>query len=545
MSSLQDFAQQFKLTPPGDLGAPPAQPVAPVPQDVPQAAAPAPAPAPAPTDVPMVPVTPVSPTPAEINAGANAMEPPTSSLHGPRNILRAEERDERQARIDTDRAYTEQTQAAQEKAKLEGDQAAATQPFLNQHTRDIVENQQAIQKEYDTMHAVGQKASADYAAQIQSLSDKMANQPKDMFGRAGVNKVEGIIGLILGGLGGSANGGKNAGVERLNQLTNQKLAQDKYEYEMLGKKADMSQNLYAQLRNSGMDSIAAHNAYATAQTDALLSRIKATDNSFVPSKAKNDMQNTIAQLDQQRTQYLQQGAQHRYGQAMQAYGLEQKDRELQQRYDMFMAKLSGTPQQEGNPIQDDVTFKDPHFGKNNKSVMGRMQVQDQALKEAYAQIQQYHATDNWSFLKRAGLRKGVAGSLATEDVGNARVSEARVKAAETETGADPALHFGPIEIGQKGMFSNGIDDRLDQAFRTRAEVYYKSLKAAGGLPNPGSELDKIFKAAKVGEEYGLAESPGSIKEKEKTTKEAALDTLKKLDKNRPQAAGPAKGYVYN
>lgn len=525
MSSLQDFAK-LQLNAPGQLGNPPAPTPAPIPYPTPPPTPPPTQPSLVVPDVPMQPVRDV-PTPAQIGAGASAVEPNAPNLHSPHAIVNAEQHDERQARIDTDKAAGLQLDAARDNARLEADKAAAMQPILNQHMQNVADNANAQQQNYERLHAVGQKAAADYAVQIQQLGDKMANQPKDMFGRAGVNKVEGIIGLILGGLAGSATGGKNMAVERLNQLTQQKMAQDKYEYEMLGKKADMSQNLYAQLRQGGLDDIAAHNAYSAAQSDALLARIKATENSYVPQKAKNDLLNLQAQILEQKTKAVQAGQQHIYGQSMQAYALEQKDREMQLQREIAELRFDTRKGvEEANPIAADVSFADPHFGKNNKNVMGRMQVQDQALKEAFAQMQQYKNTTMWEPLKRAGLRKGIAGSLATTDVGNPRVSEARVKAAETETGADAAIHLGPIEIGQKGAFSGGIDDRLLQAVRTRAEVYYNSLKAAQGLPVPGSELDHIFKVLKVGDQYGLDESPKSIEGKEKTLRETALDALK-------------------
>lgn len=536
MSSLQDFAQ-MKLAPPGDL-----QPQAPAPAPAP-VPAPVPAPpvvdpntVPMPADVPMVQPTQMAATPAEINAGANAIEPPASSLHGPHAIIRAEEKDERQADIDSNRAFAEQKQAAQANEKVQSDQAAAMQPLLNEHTRDLVEHQQAVQNEYAQMHAVGQKAATDYSAQIQALSDKMANQPKDMFGRAGVNKVEGIIGLILGGLGGSATGGKNMAVERLNQLTDQKLAQEKYEYEMLGKKADMSQNLYAQLRNQGLDEIAAHNAASVAKTDALISRMKATENSFVPSKAKNDLANTIATLDQQRTNFLQQGSQHRYGQAMQAYALEQKDRELAQQREEYVAKLGATKPEvyDNNPIETDFRAPSAEFAQRNRIIMPRIYETNsdlKLLKEKYEEFKRSHDSE-----EKGVLRDELASIAAQIETGIPNPAEPQIEAAKRRMGVDTILGV------QRGRFnSTGWENQMvGKYIRAAFHSHHKNVTTAGFIPNQDGEYMRMMR--------DLDKEPETLLGEQQNKTEAALDRHKKAQNSTGRGVMSnenSNGYVNN
>lgn len=550
MSSLQDVAKQLIAAPqqqnpalvaPAPVPVPTAPPPAPVDPNAPPPAL-APIPETAPPGTMAAPIAGAGPIdPNVVGAVAQANEPPAMNLHGAHRILANEQQSEHDERIDYDKAMAESKKAVVDQTAIAGKQAEAAQPLLQQ---DVVDQQAQLKATQDAQvknNAIANKYAQDYGATMQAMQDKYNNQPTDVFGRAGVNKIAGGIGLLLGTLGGSANGGKNAGVERLNQLTQQKLAQDKYEYEMLGKRANMQTNLYAQMRQNGMDDIAATNAAAAIKTGIIASQIKQRMNGFVPQKAQADANKALADLDMQRVGFVQAGHQHVFTQAMQVAQLEQREREMEQRKEMLEMKLGAAqnkPDQEANPIKNDVQFDDPHFGKNNKAVMGRLQVQNQALKEAFAQYHQYKSSSNWDWGKRAGLRKGIAGSLATTDVGNARVSEARVKAAETETGADPALHVGPIEIGQKGVFSPDVDGRLEQALRTRAEVYYNSIKAAGGHLPAGSPWIPIFKELHVGPEYPMGETPSTIATHEGDLRNVALEKLRAMQKQ-PGGTSPA------
>lgn len=553
MSTLQDFAKAQL--------APQSEPTFDLPQQTPdsfvmpgQAEAPvanAPAPQPGlaeggmPPPVPPPPVVPpivpsMNAPVQEAIAGYSAPLPENNStLH---RIANNAAKDNQTAQADMAGAVKASENAAQEKARLVGVEADQMRPV---DARELEENrarQQQLQQQHDQQQAVLGKAAADYGATVDDISKKVANQPKDIWGATGANKVSGILGLIMGTFGGITDG-KNAAVERLDKMREQNLAQQKFEYEMLRGKANMQNNLYAMYRNKGLDDATSSASVHANFLDGIAAQAKTILHGTAPGKANADAAATIADLEQKAVAFKQAGAAGAQQTAFNVLKQQQLEKAHEDQMNLEYAKLAAKQPKTAydmNAIAGDVQFP-LGFAKGNAKVVDRFQQQLQSLKEAVSQHQQYVSTEWTEPGKRTGLRATLAGSLAAVDVGSTRPSGHRVTQVEHETGADPFIHL-PIlgNIGQKGVLSTDMDGRIEQAVRTRVETLARGFQAAGGVIPPNGDFAKIMRLYNV--DLGsqrIGENPEQVRGDIRTTANAILDRSKK-----PVPASKATQFTY-
>jgi hypothetical protein len=131
----------------------------------------------------------------------------------------------------------------------------------------------------------------------QSITDEMSDfyqrQPTDLWGRAGVNKVSGIIGLFMGAL---SRDGHNPAMDALNTLVDQNLSQQKFNYQMLGDKVKMNDSLYARLRDKLGDDRAAELSARQVYLQEAQARLKAAESNTQSKTAKANLAAGIADL---------------------------------------------------------------------------------------------------------------------------------------------------------------------------------------------------------------------------------------------------------
>lgn len=171
-------------------------------------------------------------------------------------------------------------------APIEADKADMDGYLAQQAQQDMAEADVNAKKHFDVLMG--------YNKEIQ---DHIANQPTDLWGRAGVNKVAGIIGLVLSGLGGGATGGKNMAVETLNTLVEQNLKQNEYKYEMLKGKVTAENQAYAQVRETSHDKAEAADRYRLLCLEQYKQQMQQAAGQFAGEKAQNQADMAIAQAD--------------------------------------------------------------------------------------------------------------------------------------------------------------------------------------------------------------------------------------------------------
>lgn len=518
MSSLQEHAQNLLAPnqPPPAIAASPPDPnaalntsLAPAPDLNPPASF-------ASEPTPLVPGTgPVDPAASAL--GAEEFEPRPINMFGAHNVLRAAQTQQRDADKLADQSMIDAKKASQDRAEITGQQTTAQQPLLDQQVKDQQAQLTANQDSFNRVHAAGQKYAADYGVTMQAMQDKYDTQPQDVFGRAGVNKIAGTIGLILGGLAASATGGKNTAIERLNQLTQQKLAQDKYEYEMLGKKANMQTNLYAQLRSQGMDDIAATNGAAAIKSGVILSQLKATENKFAPSKAKADAQSAIAELEARTNVYKNQGAQHVQAQAMQVAQMDQHAQEFNDNLAYKRALAQSKLKADANAIQNDAIAPSNTFWKDNRVLAPRLFTTNSQLKLLDSKFQEALRTSDPT---TAGVLRDEMASIAAQiETGIPNPADPQVEAAKARFGANSTfgIQGGRLRPGSKEATLSG--NYIQSAF----ENHIRALQAAGFKIVDNGDLNQTYLALKK-RGYG---TPAGVQ----GTLDSILDEHKELAKS--------------
>lgn len=192
------------------------------------------------------------------------------------------------------------TTAAQGQAGVEKQIADAQLPI----EMDNADLQGYLAKEQQAQQVEDDKNAKRHFDQLMTynkeIEDHVANQPTDLWGRAGVNKIAGIIGLALGGLGAGGTGGKNLVVDTLNQLVDQNLKQNEYKYDMLKGKLAQENTAYAQIRATSQDKAQAAERYRLLTLNAYESQMKAAASQFAGPKAKANLDATLAQIQAER-----------------------------------------------------------------------------------------------------------------------------------------------------------------------------------------------------------------------------------------------------
>lgn len=539
MSSLQDFAQ-LKLQDPGELqpqqmaSASPVDPnVSPPVDQIPVAQGGAPVSQP-PMPASTLPPGPVDP--AVTNAVAQTEAAPEPHLRSIRDLQHNAEHTERQAEVDGLRSYADQAKIARDKAGIAQKEYDAQAPIMDRQLQLQNDAAQKLQMQQQTLHDTGTKAMGDYQQTVNALTDKIANQPHDIFGRAGVNKASGIIGLILGGLSGSANGGKNAGVERLNQLTEQNLNQQKYEYDMLRGKADMQNNQYAMLRQQGMDDIAATNTVLQAKMSGIITQMEKSKASFAPMKANNEADQTIATLKQNLDSIKLETQRHIYGQAVQAKGLELQQEELADRRAEFQYKAANTKPEayDNNPIEADFKAPSADFAQKNRIIMPRMYETNADLKLLKEKYEEFKRTTDSE--EKGVLRDELASLGAQIETGIPNPAEPQIEAAKRRMGVDTILGV------QRGRFnsSNWEHEMIGKYVRAAYHSHYQNAVTAGFIPNKDGQYMRQMKE--------LDAEPGTRLAEERNKGERMLDENKRVAKSVGRgvlSSGNAHGYVSN
>lgn len=209
-----------------------------------------------------------------------------------------------------------QSAGADEASKIYTDQANSL-AASNAHDRAAqIMHQQDAQKLFKENQSISQE-----------MSDFYQRQPKDLWGRAGVNKVSGIIGLFMGAL---SRDGHNPAMDALNTLVDQNLTQQKFNYQMLGDKVKMNDNLYARLRDKLGDDRAAELSARQVYTQEALSRLHAVEQNTISKTGKANLAAGIAELQAKNDEYKLQLNEHYFTQTAKAaeLGLTQRGQDL-------------------------------------------------------------------------------------------------------------------------------------------------------------------------------------------------------------------------
>lgn len=193
-------------------------------------------------------------------------------------------------------AHDNKIKAINENAKLEEDIAKEQQPIQELRQRELAQ-QVADEEDQQAEDAANAQKHVDLLLGYnKEISDHIANQPTDLWGRAGVNKVAGIVGLVLGGLG-AAKTGHNAVVDTMNSLIEQNLKQNEYQYEMLKGKVTTENQAYAQVRATSHDKQEAADRYKIISLEQFKQQLQQAAGKFAGPQAKARADAMVAQAD--------------------------------------------------------------------------------------------------------------------------------------------------------------------------------------------------------------------------------------------------------
>jgi hypothetical protein len=175
---------------------------------------------------------------------------------------------------------------AKDQQKLDTDMAAAQKPVLDsmaQHEKDSNERLAIAHK------AIGEQLDQrmTHFQGIQDEMQKMAmEQPKDLFGQAGVNSIMGRIAIFLGGAGMAGLNGPNENLQRINAMADRNIAAQRNRFEMLSKIGQGDQTMYGMLTQKLQNTDAVEATMRNSFLSMAEAQTKASMNTFAGPKAK-------------------------------------------------------------------------------------------------------------------------------------------------------------------------------------------------------------------------------------------------------------------
>lgn len=444
------------------------------------------------------------------------------------------------------------------------DAATKAQKEANQKTagveQQIADAQAPIQDDradmdgYLAQQAQGDMAQADVDAKKhfdvlmgynKEIQDHVANQPTDLWGRAGVNKVAGIIGLVLGGLGGGATGGKNLVVDTLNGLVDQNLKQNEYKYEMLKGKVTTENQAYAQVRATSHDKAEAADRFRLLSIEQTKQQLAQAAGAFAGPQAKARAQAADAQLDAQKVDlehkiYSDRLANHR---AAAEVGVQERAQNLQS------IQLQAAEKAASQKTQDEqsVPFWDPtdksHMTSGDATKLreqqgGAAQVQD-VLSEMVTDAQL------GGIAAVVANTQGLANlqiALIQQKSLSKRVTEAEANAMHAMTGF---LATGNTAALLTAMGSNTVPEALFKAKQQFAQQHVTNLAIGYGLkPSADNPFVKAatekYSYATDGSEGGPAGGASPLsqyKGPQELAKEAAIAAQQRRTQMNPAGYG--------
>ena len=240
------------------------------------------------------------PLPAEPVAPGIAQTIPPPDAGAPMTIPGAIREGQRVTNTGTDTtqlATANAEKGVQSEADIEAQEANALAPTLD-HQKAYADHFATFQERVIGQYqAAYQKREQDYATTQHELDAVRAQMhPTDIFGAAGVDRVWGTIGMILGAIGG-ANDGRNAGVERLDEMAKMRTNQLQQEANLIGKKGEMQENMFSIARQKLGDDQGAYLATYQAQLEAVKAEVQQVSNNFRGKRSAAKAQQTIAALD--------------------------------------------------------------------------------------------------------------------------------------------------------------------------------------------------------------------------------------------------------
>lgn len=516
--------------PPTSIAAPVDAP-SPVPVDAPVAANDMPPPV---TDgsQPPVPVTNVVPGQRVQTAAAFGIGPPAITAQ---HLTYEGDRTANDALLRSDKVTKEQKDAATEQAKVDTDIAEAQKPVEELHQRELAQ-QVADQEDAEMEAQENAKKHFDLLQNYnQEIQDHIANQPTDLWGRAGVNKIAGIIGLALGGLGGGATGGKNLVVDTLNSLVDQNLKQNEYKYEMLKGKVSTENQAYAQVRATSHDKQEAADRYKLLSLEQYKQQMTQAAGRFAGPQAKAHADAVIAQIDAQKNEldnkiYMDRLATYRAaanvgietrGQDLQSIQLQaeekgRKDKENEQAY------VPGWTLPEGKKIPPGETQA------IREQQGGAAQVQD-TLNEMYNEA------------KEGGIAAVIANKSGTARLQISLIQQMKLSKRVTEAEANTMkamtgfLASGSAAELMTAMGSDTVPGALRKAQVQFAKMHVTNLTQGYGYqPDKDNPFVKAMNgdfgdAAPAGvAPSGSADPLAGVKSRGEVAKQAAMDARRKM-----------------
>lgn len=392
------------------------------------------------------------------------------------------------------------TEGAQQKANVMGDYAdnLATSRATEQHAQDLYDQD-------------AQKLAKEKQAVADEMSDFYQKQPKDLWGRAGVNKVSGIIGLFMGAL---SRDGHNPAMDALNTLVEQNLSQQKFNYEMLGNKAKMNDSLYAKLRDRLGDTKSAELTFRQVANQEALARMEAINANTISKTGKANLAAGIAELKQKQDDINIQIQEHSYAQAAQAAQLGLAERGQNLSHAEHSETLNQQRQSQETTLNGYVFPPDVH---PDKALLQKLQEKQAGIGEVRTNIDMLKRIYSLPYtLDRAQEAARIQEDLTTSII-HAKGLSPRVSGAE---GKKVEAIIGPINqswSGKAGHYfaSKAASRQLDSFKDQQNRVFYGAVETLGGIPIKGHPFfanGTSDSTKKDNEEYQNIPSRGELAE---------------------------------
>lgn len=244
-------------------------------------------------------------------------------------------------------ATTQEQDAQRKLADAETQEAQKLQPVMNETAIAAHAFKQFQEKALGRAQAAAVQFQQNYQKTTDDLNAVIAqSHPTDIFGAAGIGRVQGSIALALGAIGTLADG-RNVAVERLDQMARQRTNQLREEANLLGQRGEMQKSLYGAARERLGDDMGAYSAVYQSQLEAQKAEIQRVANQFRSPRAQAGAQQAIAGLDKKLFELNAQVQEHAHTTALSALVAQDNAAE-------FWAQLKASQQAKAGPEQGTI-----------------------------------------------------------------------------------------------------------------------------------------------------------------------------------------------
>lgn len=194
-----------------------------------------------------------------------------------------------------DKVAKEGIEAAKQEAKLNADIIKANQPAERLYNAKVQQSYDKV-AEAEQLYNTQAKIAIDNYHQTQDEMRKMAlEQPKDLFGRAGVNRMWGIAAVIVGGLGAEPH--TNQALETVIRLSDRNITEQKNRFDMLSRVGESDKSMFAMIHDRLQDTTATENTMRNLALDVYKSNLQMTAGKYAGQQAQTFVAKETARID--------------------------------------------------------------------------------------------------------------------------------------------------------------------------------------------------------------------------------------------------------